>query len=129
MHFRFRRLFRFSLRGLFFLITLFGIWLGYKVNWLRERREARKWIEQHEVAGGWSGINPKHVTWTKLDGTKVPGKAADAPWGLRILGESRLGFIHLDKSKLSEADIPRLNSLLSLFPEASHVQIEEPGWN
>jgi len=124
-----RRWLRFSLRGMFVVITLLGIWLGFQVNWLRQRQEARRWIEQHESLGGWSRINPKDVIWTKLDGTKHPGKPADAPWSLRLFGETRLAFINLDKSKLSEADIPRIDSLLALFPEAedSGVHVNEPG--
>src|SRR5947209_12580964 len=124
----FRRWLRFSLRGMFVFITLFGIWLGYHVSWMRQRQVARRWIEQHESPGEWSRINPADVTWTKRDGTTYRGKAAEAPWGLRVLGEPRLAIIHLDKSKLSEADIPRINSLLALFPEANDagVHVDEP---
>src|SRR6266496_1528860 len=90
-----RRWLRFSLRGMFVVLTLFGIWLGFQVNWMRQRQEARRWIEQHESPGEWSRVNPIDVVWTKLDGTKHPGKAADAPWSLRLLGETRLAMIHL----------------------------------
>lgn len=123
-----RRWLRFSLRGMFVVMTLLGIWLGYYVNWMRQRQVARRWVEQHESPGGWSGVNPVDVTWTKPDGTKHRGQPAEAPWALRLFGESRLAFIHLDKSKLTEADIPRINSLLELFPEArqSGVDIDEP---
>jgi hypothetical protein len=55
-------------------------------------------------------------------------KAAEAPCSLRQLGESRLPFIRLDKSKLCEADIPRLNSLHALFPEAPGDDINETGF-
>jgi hypothetical protein len=122
-----RRWLRFTLRGLFLVITLFGIWLGIQVNWLRQRQEARRWIEQHESPGQWSTKNPTDVTMIELDGTTHPMKAAEAPWSLRLLGESRLAFIRLDKSKLTEADIPRLNALHALFPEAPGVDINEPG--
>lgn len=110
---------RFSLRGMFVVITLFGIWLGFQVNWMRQRQEARRWIEQHEF-GDWSRVDPKDVVPTR--------PAADAPWILRLQGETRLAYIHLDKSKLSENDISRIDSLPSLFPEAHQVQIVEPGW-
>jgi hypothetical protein len=33
-----RRLFRFSLRTLFVVVTVFCVWLGYNLNWLRQRR-------------------------------------------------------------------------------------------
>ena len=32
-----RRWFRFTLRTLFVVLTLFGVWLGVQVKWLRER--------------------------------------------------------------------------------------------
>src|SRR6187549_3238791 len=118
-----RRWLRFSLRGMFVVITLFGVWLGLQVNWLRQRQEARRWIEQHESPGGWSRVNPTDVTWTTKTGAKQSGKAVHVPWGLRLLGETRLAFIHLDKSKLTEADIPRINSLLALFPEANDAGV------
>ena len=33
-----RRWTRWSLRGLLLVIVVFGIWLGYEMNWIRERR-------------------------------------------------------------------------------------------
>ncbi len=33
-----RRWTRWSLRGLLLVMTVFGVWLGYEVNWIRERR-------------------------------------------------------------------------------------------
>src|SRR5205823_1496989 len=62
--------------------------------------------------------NPTEVTMMELDGTTHPGKATEAPRSLRLLGESRLAYIRLDKSTLREADIPHINSLHALFPEA-----------
>ena len=32
-----RRWFQWSLRTLFVVMALFGCWLGYEVNWIRER--------------------------------------------------------------------------------------------
>lgn len=122
---------RFSLRGMFVVIMLLcmwlGLWLSFRLTWIRQRQEARRWIEQHE-SFGWSKVDPKDVVVTDLDGTKQPAKAADAPWSLGLLGETRLAYIQLDKSKLSEADIPRLDSLQALFPEANGVHIDEPGF-
>jgi hypothetical protein len=123
-----RRWLTFSLRGLFAVVTLLGIWLGFQVNWLRQRQEARRWIEQHEIPGGWSHTSPSDVVVTERDGTTHPGKATDVPWSLRLLGETRLAYIHLNKSKLSEADIPRIDSLEALFPEATGVHVQEPGF-
>jgi hypothetical protein len=57
---------RFSLRWLFIVITLIGIWLGIQVNWLRQRQEARRWIQQHESPGQYSAKNPTEVMLMEL---------------------------------------------------------------
>ncbi len=38
-----RRWFRFSLRTLFVVVTVFGVWLGWEIKYVRDRR--RFWIE------------------------------------------------------------------------------------
>jgi len=59
-----RRWFRFSLRTMFVVVTVFAVWLGYQVNWIRERKKLRvEW----EESGGWI-------------------VAGQAPWQIRILG-------------------------------------------
>jgi hypothetical protein len=112
----------FSLRGLFALVTLFAVWLAFQVNWLRERQDARSWIEQHE-SGEWSRVDPVNVISAGIrnrEGYRV------APWPLRMMGERRLVYVILDKSKLSQHDSSRLDSLQKLFPEASGIHIETP---
>jgi hypothetical protein len=39
---------RFSLRTLLVLVTVFGCWLGYQLNWIRQRHE---FFEQHSYKG------------------------------------------------------------------------------
>lgn len=34
-----RRWFAYSLRTLFIVVTVFGCWLGYELNWIRQRHE------------------------------------------------------------------------------------------
>jgi len=118
-----RRWLTFSLRGLFAAITLLAIWLGLQVNWLRQRQEARRWIEQHE-SSDWSRADPVNVV---VSGTRNRDGRPTAPWSLRLMGETRLVYVILDKSKLTEADIPRLDSLQATFPEATGIHIEGPG--
>jgi hypothetical protein len=38
---------RFSLRALLLLVTVFGCWLGYQVNWIRERND---FLGRHPLA-------------------------------------------------------------------------------
>ena len=113
----------FNLRGLFTAVTLVAIWLGFQVNWLGQRQEARRWIEQHE-SGDWSRADPVNVV---VSGIRNRDGRAAAPWSLRLMGEPRLVYVILDKSKLADADIPRLDSLQGLFPEATGIHIEGPG--
>jgi hypothetical protein len=98
-----------------------------QVNWLRERQTARAWIEEHEI-GDWSRKNPSDVVIMTRWGTRIPEEPVDAPLSLRIFGESRLAYIYLDKSSLSEEDFPLIDSLPRLFPEAQQVQIVERDW-
>src|SRR5713101_1137558 len=49
-----RRWFRFSLRTLFVLLTLFCVWLGVQVKWIQDRHKALDWVEAHPVSGVYS---------------------------------------------------------------------------
>jgi hypothetical protein len=126
-----RTWFCFSLRGMFIVITLFGVWLGRQVQWMRERHEARAWIVAHETGThvARDGIDDDYWSTELVNGVAVTTrkKVRNAPWSIRILGEERLPFITLEKSKLSESDIPRIDSLHALFPEANGVQVHQPG--
>ncbi len=131
---RFRRWFQFSLRGIFILMTLLGVWLGVQVKWVRDRQEARKWIAEHEDEGQWSLVDvsdPKvrysQTTWKNGVRVPVPVREKNAPWSVRVLGEKRLNFIYLDKSKLSASDADYIDLLPSLFPEAKGIHVHEPG--
>ena len=44
-----RRWFRFNLRTLFLVLTVFACWLGYHVHWIRQRDQARAWIVAHPM--------------------------------------------------------------------------------
>jgi hypothetical protein len=59
-----RRWFRFGLRTLFVVMTLSGCWLGYHLNWIRER---------HAYLGNSAAV--------------VSRGSAAAPLSLRMLGE------------------------------------------
>jgi len=111
------------------LLTVFCIWAAIHGQWVRDRRDARAWIVEHEHAINWSAAAADDVRigkWT--NGRQVWTSAAEVvpamPWGLRAFGDQRLYFIHLDKSKLNAGDVARINSLQALFPEADGVHIE-----
>jgi hypothetical protein len=89
-----RRGFQFSLRTLFIVLTLVGIWLGYHVNWIRQRHRFYQELWWKDDNLGF--FDPKPF-----------------PWSLRLLGESPKLFLVVPKQLVPEAE--------SLFPEATIV--------
>ena len=106
-----RRWFRFSLRTLFVVVTVFAIWLGYHVNWIQERRVGRQWLEEHSPINMWPVGNMPSFPNSE---TKPP-----LPFGLRILGERPLLFALVrpkDSESLSRYR-QRVAEMSRLFPE------------
>ena len=139
-----RNLFRFSLRTLFVLLTLFGVWLGMQVKWVRDRREARLWIQQREFSNLHSGNGPTvspYLNLLKPNPSGLPNyqtlvqpfidqqypQKPKLPWALRVLGEEPRYIILLDSSKLTRTDQEYTERLKGLFPEAQlQVQGQTP---
>ena len=68
-----RRWFRFSLRTTFVVVTLFGLWFGYYLNWKQQRHDARAWMHAQDIVGNF-GYTPKDPS--------------TFPWMLKLLGDS-----------------------------------------
>jgi hypothetical protein len=107
-----RRWFSFSLRTLFVLVTIFGVWLGLQVKWMQDRHAALDWVKAQEVV------------WHEIPVSQGAILGRDAPWQLRLLGESGAEQV----SVLVENDerAPRQQTLERLFPEAE-VLVLTPG--
>ena len=141
-----RRWFRFSLRTLFVLLTLFGIWLGIQVKWVRDRQAARLWVHEHgfiiaDIAHSASLVPPNGPTVSPylnlLQSDPSPSwrshrtlvrpvveqtaPTGNLPWSLKMLGEepAELIVIVSDGRKLSEEERQYVERLKRLFPEAS----------
>ena len=101
-----RRWFQFSIRTMFVLVTVLtvlGYWLGYQLNWIHERHNAR--------VG--TGIGKAAIR--QPDGsTKWIVLTPDAPWPLGWFGEKGVKFLMLPKSTPRE----EVDRILALFPEA-----------
>lgn len=125
-----RRWLKFSLRTFFVLLTLLAVWLGYHVNWIRERREARLWIDEHTYKINVNGTFSPYLNLLQPPNTgAIPSyqslirpvqdllsQGRRAPWSLRILGETSLPYVQLDGRKnIGERDVRRIERL---FPEA-----------
>lgn len=94
-----RRRFRFSLRTMFVVVTLFGVWLGYELNWLRQRR----WL---------LGLPGIVVTRNFGDGP-VPVTAPGLLW---IFGESGYWQIYITTDCSGPGE--RVQQAEQLFPES-----------
>jgi hypothetical protein len=109
-----RRWFRFSLRTLFVVVTMFGVSLGYELNWIRQR---------HEVLA-----DPKVHFYFEV-GEDDPFSAAptvpvNAPWFLRLLGERGVASINImypttSTRPLSESEELERARVSRLFPETT----------
>jgi hypothetical protein len=89
--------FRFSLRMLFFLVTIVGVaagWVAYQLNWIRERDK----------------FSAQHIEYRR----SIRGEPYfDAPWNLKVFGELGRHTIHVLDSTFYQAR--------ALFPEAVEI--------
>ncbi len=107
-----RRWFRYSLRTLFVVVTVAGVWLFPKLKWIIDRHDARAWI----------GTQAEY--WDDLQVSQCAEPGVAAPWQLRMLGESGVKVISVVVDA-SAADAKQ-RELEWLFPEA-HVLVMTPG--
>lgn len=97
-----RKHFQFSLRALFILTALAAIWLGYHMNWIRQRHDYQKWLCE------------SHFTFSGQSQSK-----RGLPWSLRLLGEAPVTTIDFSDSDTNSAEHHRgVSQISSLFPEA-----------
>ena len=90
-----RRWFRFSLRTLFLLVTVFCVWLGYHLNWMRERHAFLASLPKDWQPPPWNTHNTL------------------APLGLWLLSETGITSIYIAKG-----EDEKINLAPKLFPEA-----------
>ena len=102
-----RRWFAYSLRTLFVVVTVFGCWLGYQLNWIRQRRAVRM---REDVVFYEHAVAPNLPRF----GQTAP------PWQLRIFGEQAFTNLAVSPS-VPPAEFKRI---ASLFPESTVEQSE-----
>ena len=100
-----RRWFRFSLRTMFILLTLFGLacWVSVQVKWVRDRHQA-------------------------VDRLGFSEERVNAPWSIRIFGEPgyKNVYVIIRRSDQPTADDQRIKREIEpLFPEAEVQFLEE----
>jgi len=82
----------FSLRTLFVLVTVFCVWLGVHVKWIKDRHEM---LKSHPL--------------------QIVRDIDKAPWSLRILGEYVITYIMIPDGSNADQNSRRI---WELFPEA-----------
>ena len=92
-----RRRPQFTLKGLFVLLTILGVflaWLGIQIKWVHDRHGALQWV--HQSGHGADSYRP-------------------APWSIRWV-ERGVPFINIDP--VVAHDPEKVRELKRLFPEA-----------
>ena len=105
-----RRWFRFGLRTLFMVVTLFGVWLAVQVKWIRDRRA---FLSQEGV---WNLTIEQLLD--PFDNELPEDELLPAPGVLWLFGEKGIPGILIDRTKNSAHDEARRREAMHLFPEA-----------
>ena len=106
-----RRWFRFSLRTMFVVVTVFCVWLGYQLNWIRQRREFLTTVSQRYFI-----VRPKGY---------VERWAPRGLWLLAERGVSKMTIASSDeiKGQPHEEFSAALVKAKGLFPESTIVAV------
>ncbi len=115
------RWFRFSLRSLFVLVTIFSCWLGYELNWIRQRRLAFDDAARFSRAGiteePYSGSHPHTIGRRQAPGLLwLFGEPGYAEFWLFF--PTHENIFDRTLTPLEQAEVARTESL---FPEAKVV--------
>jgi hypothetical protein len=108
-----RRWYQFGLRTMFVVVTVFAVWLGWELKFVRERDKSRRWIVEN--GGDISSIIAMTVDGSANVHFESP---ANLPFWRRWMGDELIGSIWL-AAEPSEADIRRLRRQ---FPEAKVIK-------
>jgi hypothetical protein len=107
--------FRFSLRTLFVVVTILGLWLFPQLKWILERHSALGWI------------GTQAVYWHDVPVSQRAHFGTPAPWPIRMLGEAGVDqlsvVVEKDEVAVKQRELERL------FPEADvYVMTPGPGY-
>jgi hypothetical protein len=111
-----RHWFQFSLRTLFIMLTVFGVWLGWQANVVHERKAMRNWIES---GGGRLSVfyPPQPLPGTNLiilTGDFPDGEDFTVPIIRRWLGDEPVWKVEVRH----DASADEVVKAKRLFPEA-----------
>ncbi len=128
------RWFRWSLRTLFVVVTVFACWVGYSLKWIRQRRS---FLAEQRALHSDDPEPHLPVSWLPQRFSRLP----TAPQLLGLFGEEGVYRLHMnvpfershvEGQKYSQAEIDEMErwavAALRLFPEAEEV-VYGPVWN
>ena len=100
---------RFSLRTLLIVVTVLSCWLGYHLNWIRQRNQALRdtQVANADTAKDFSGFL----------GSGEPGRPIAPSW-LYLFGERGVTSINIWMTADQEADRKKVEEFRRLFPES-----------
>jgi hypothetical protein len=107
-----RRWFRYSLRTMFVVVTLFALWLGWELKFIRDRRSFLKSMDEMREAEMAQTANGLTVAFI---GTIVRISDRGIPFWRRWLGDEAQALMTLPQSS-TDAD---MENAKRLFPEAT----------
>lgn len=101
-----RRWFRFSLRTFFVVVTILAVWLGYQINWIRQRRDVR----------ASTTISIPILCFVTEEASDAP------PWPLAWFGEKSGGPEWVLPATTSDEELARVQKL---FPETLVTRLHD----
>jgi hypothetical protein len=107
-----RRWFRFSLRTMFVMVTLFSFWLGWQAWIVRERLAMRKWLDDN---GGSAGPPMRLVDER---GPFVFEQVNTLPFWRRWLGDESIRSVSFPVFPAPSEHVAQLERAKRIFPEA-----------
>ena len=105
------------------MVTIFAVWLGWELNFIRQRKAMRKWIE----ANGWVSTASEASPDLPVDKQLFDPspRSVHIPVWRRLLGDEAIAYVGIGKESPSAAN---WHSAKRLFPEAYWWDDETLDW-
>jgi hypothetical protein len=110
-----RRWFRYSLRTMFVVVTVFALWLGWELKFIRDRKAMQTWLKEN--GGSVMSVDEGYQIAGHWGGGFVP---PSIPWWRRMLGDEPIPSVGLPREEPKYKDRCSL-----LFPEAEIYDYDE----
>lgn len=111
-----RRRIRFSLRTLFVVLTLFGVWLGWEMYVVRKRQAVRAWAERR---GAEFSTDEHEKMWLLDEYSRHPERSQKSfaiPFVRRLFGDEAVVSVRLSLDEKEEEEVGL--KIAPVFPEA-----------